>query len=116
MSHSATQKRSVSRKHDWVDERSRALHAAIAKKIRQEPALLAIACTNLKRWKKTCSDNVRPLLVEWETLIEDWPLEKLLNFLAERSERANQLRQSSPFAGILSPLERNRIFAEYEAL
>src|ERR1051326_4437439 len=114
MPNTATQNRSASRKHDWVDERS--LHAAIARKIRREPELLNIARVNLQRWKCNCNHHVRPALTEWKGLIEEWPLDKLLSFLAEKSEHANRLRQSSPFAGVLSPVERNQIFAEYEAI
>jgi len=39
MRSTATTRRSVSRQHDWVDERSRALDAAIAGKIRYSHAL-----------------------------------------------------------------------------
>src|SRR4051812_1922638 len=116
MSISATRKQSVLRRHDWVDERSRALHIAIADKIRREPGLLDLARENIERWERRCSDEVRPVYEEWKGLINNWHLEKLLSFLAEKSERGNRMRQSSPFSGILTPAERNRIFAEYEAL
>lgn len=116
MSNSATQKRSVLRRHGWVDERSRALHAIIAQKIQREPALLELARINLDRWKRECSDEAKVVFAEWEAMINEWPLERLLDFLIERSERANRMRQSSPFTGILTPSERNRVFAEYEAL
>jgi hypothetical protein len=116
MSNSVTLRRSVLRKHDWVDERSCALHDAIAHKIRREPALLDVARMNLERWQRTCSEDVKPVFADWEAMIRDWPLETLLNFLTEKSERADRMRQSSPFSGILTAAERNRIFAEYEAL
>jgi hypothetical protein len=108
--------RSVARRHDWVDERSRALHAAIADKIRNHPELLEIPKANIARWMKDASDAVQPALQTWKTMIESWPLEQLLEFLTQESERANELRQSSPFSGILTPAERNEIFAQYEAL
>lgn len=36
--------------------------------------------------------------------------------LTEDSPRARRLRQSSPFPGVLTPPERNAIFAHYESL
>ena len=112
----AAQKRSVSRKHDWVDERSRALHIIIAQKIRQEPTLLEMARFNLDRWEKGSSGEVKPIFAEWRAMIRDWSLQRLLDFLGEKSARANQMRQSSPFTGILTAAERNQVFAEYESL
>lgn len=116
MSFSKTEKRSVARQHDWIDERSRALHQAIAEKIRHHPQLLEVPQQNLDRWMKNASDGIKPIFAEWKNMIENWPLEKLLAFLVETSERASQFRQSSPFTGILTPRERDEIFARYEAL
>jgi len=116
MKQSATLKRSATRRHDWIDERSLALHAAIAEKIRRDPKLLEIARRNLGRWMENAGAAALPVLQSWKTKIETWPLEKLLGFITEESERANQLRQSSPFTGILTPQERNEIFARYETL
>jgi len=116
MKSSASTLRSVTRHHDWVDERSRALHAAIADKIRHHPELLEIPKANLARWMKDASEAVQPALQTWKTMIETWPLEQLLEFLTQEGERADELRQSSPFSGILTPTERNKIFARYEAL
>src|SRR5436190_12931000 len=107
MSNPVTQRRAVLRKHDWVDERSLALRTAIAQKIRRNPALLDVARANLERWKKTLSDEVKSVFAGWEAMIRDWPLEALLNFVTEKSEHADRMRQSSPFSGILTAAERN---------
>ena len=116
MSDSSIQRGAILRRHDWVDERSRVLHSLIAQKIRHEPQLLDIARTNLARWRTECGQDVEPVFAEWEALIRGSTLESLLAFLEEKGERANRMRQSSPFTGILTPAERNRILAEYEAL
>jgi len=116
MKQSATLKRSATRRHDWIDERSLALHAAIAEKIRRDPKLLEIARRIWAAGWRTRGPPPCRFLQSWKTKIETWPLEKLLGFITEESERANQLRQSSPFTGILTPQERNEIFAHYETL
>jgi len=71
---------------------------------------------NLERWTNTGGEASKPLFVEWKRIIQTWPLEKLLALLSEQSERANQLRQASPFTGILSQRERDDIFQRYETL
>jgi len=109
-------KRSSTRRHDWIDERSRGLHEAVAEKIRRNPELLHVPLENVERWSNTGNEATKPLFLEWKRIIQTWPLEKLLAFLSERSERANQLRQASPFTGILSRQERNEIFQRYETL
>src|SRR3954464_47619 len=116
MSSTTTTKRSVSRKHDWVDERRRALDAAIADKVRCNPALLDTAKANVFRWIDSADIRTAPLLHEWKGILEEWPIKKILDFLVQDSERANRLRQSSPFCGILTEEERLKIFEHYETL
>ena len=101
--------RSSTRRHDWVNERSRALHAAIAEKIRRDPALLEIPRQNLARWLQDASvDSSTPHCWSWQVMIEGKPLEELLAYLVEESELADQLRQSSPFTGILTQQQQTK--------
>lgn len=53
-------------------------------------------------------------LQEWELILAQGQL-VALGALIEESERGRRLRQSNPFAGVLTPQERTAIFAEYEA-
>lgn len=46
----------------------------------------------------------------WQELLA-LPAEELRAFLVERSERATAFRQVSPFAGVLTPQERWRLWA-----
>ena len=83
------------------------MHQLIAAKVRADPALLAKARENVRRWQ--ASDGSPKLaLLEWEQIL-DGPVNQLAQFLAERSERATRLRQSSPFAGVLTEAERRAI-------
>ena len=100
--------------HRLIDERSLAFARLIAAKLRKEPALLERARGNLERWLKDCSDRSRATLIEWQGML-DGPLDKLLSVLTGSDERAVRLRQSNPFAGVLTPDERFGILREFQA-
>jgi hypothetical protein len=97
--------------HSRLDERSLAMHRLIAAKVRANPALLDRARENVHRWQ---ADEGSPklALVEWEQILSG-SVNQVAEFLAERSERATRLRQSSPFAGILTEAERRAIYESY---
>jgi len=105
--------------HVYIDRRSRDFHALIAERIRNNPKLLVIAYTNIVRWRnrhKTQNPN-RPepyYLAAWEEIL-DKGLEYTLAFMCEDSEKATQLRQSSPFAGIIAQRERIEFFKTWNA-
>ena len=100
------------RSHQWIDERSLALHAAVAAKLEAQPELLDVARQNLDRWLST-----RPVaaLREWQAILDRAPLPEVIGLLRTRSEDAARLRQSSPFAGVLSQSERQSILDTYES-
>lgn len=99
------------RSHDWIDRRSRALHEAVAAKLEAEPHLVNIARANLRRWLTT---NRAAALREWQQILDSASLPDLLSLLRSSSEEAARLRQSSPFAGLLTPEERRTIMNRYE--
>ena len=105
--------RATRRDHGWIDERSRALHTKIAEKLRAQPSLLSVAVENLDRWERLRGRD--GAVGEWRSLL-DAPLPDLLRLLTEESENAARLRQSSPFAGILTEEERSAVFRHYETL
>jgi hypothetical protein len=100
--------------HRLLDVRSLAMHAVIARKIERDPALLEVARRNLARWNDRYEGNPPAWLTEWQALLkEPWPA--VASFITESSERATRLRQSSPFAGVLSNAERWRIHEAFRA-
>ena len=102
--------------HIRIDERSIALHRAVAERIRGNPKLMEEAVKNLQRYlQQFFSEGRKPVssLLEWQELLENQSLEQVLEFMVSDSERARRLRQSSPFAGILTPQERWRIYETY---
>src|SRR5437660_32443 len=100
--------------HDRLERRSLALHRAIGAKLRQQPELLAIARENLERWSALGSRS-QPYWDQWRNML-DLPLEELLKLIQEDSPRMTQLRQSAPFAGVLSPQERWHIYDTFESV
>ena len=94
------------RSHQEIDARSLELHRLIAAKVRRDPALLDRVRLTLQRWRDPGNPSrAEPYLSEWERLMAEG-LEQVLAAAVEESERAEALRQCSPFAGILSPTER----------
>ena len=94
------------------DERSLALHKEIAKKLRVDPNLWNIPTRNIAKWKRN-SGRLSPALREWEVLLSKNSKEQILSILESDSEESTRLRSSSPFAGVLSEGERERIFESY---
>ena len=84
------------------------MHRAIAEKIRRDPSLLEVAHENLRRWEGVIP-NAAPYLRRWKDLLA-LPLEELLGRMVDPGEEMTAMRQSSPFAGILTPKERWAIY------
>ena len=97
--------------HSRLDERSLALHQLVARKVLADPALLNQARENLRRWQ-ALDGSPSLALSEWADILSG-PVDQVAQFLAEPSERAIRLRQSSPFAGILMEAERQAIYESY---
>ena len=96
--------------HRLAEERSIAYHRAIGVRLRREPALLDQVRAHLEK-KLTEGGRSARYYQQWRELLER-PLDEILVSLVDESEGARALRQSSPFAGILPPDERWRIWRE----
>lgn len=95
--------------HKLALERSLAFHREIARRLLADPAVLDRARSRVKEWLSQTPD--RPYARAWnEVLTRD--AESVAAFLVDRSELAQELRQSSPFAGVLDPRERWTIWRE----
>ena len=110
------QQHSPGRSHEWIDQRSLALDRAIAQKLLRQPELLQCAKKTLQNWIKQRQPEVPPVMLEWQEILDSWPLEKILGFLKSSEQEPTRLRQSSPFCGILTQNERAEIFQKYESL
>ncbi len=99
--------------HARIDARSLAMHRAIASKLRTQPELLAIARDNLSRWMAGPGHS-RPYFEEWQRILAN-PLEDILSLIVEDSERMTAMRQCTPFAGVLTPRDRWKIYDTFAA-
>jgi hypothetical protein len=101
--------------HRILDARSLALHCLIARKISRNPRLLWVAQRNLDRWIRARGKNAQSAYLEWRRILaRPWP--EVAAVLTDLSENATRLRQSSPFAGILTEAERRRVYAAFRGL
>ena len=95
--------------HKLAAERSLALHRVIARRLVRDPAVLENARQRVKYWLAETPD--RPFAREWRRILAG-DAESVAAFLGDRSELAEELRQSSPFAGVLDARERWGIWRE----
>lgn len=99
--------------HRLAEERSIAYHTAIAERLLREPEILEPARRRVQAWL-TPEERAPFYARKWDEILAQ-DLSSIAAFLVERSELANELRQSTPFAGALSPQERWRIWRETRA-
>jgi hypothetical protein len=100
--------------HRLLEARSLAMHAVIARKIERDPTLLAIAHRNVERWCIRWKDAPPAWLGEWQEALKQ-PWQQIAALITEPSENGARVRQSSPFAGILTNEERWRIYEAFRA-
>lgn len=99
--------------HAVIDARSLAFGQAIADRLRQNPDLVNRARATIARWlTSSSSPQVESTLAEWSAILAG-PLSGVLAVLTDPGERATRLRQSNPFAGVLSQRERTAILLHY---
>lgn len=90
------------------------LHHAVAGKLALDPQrVVAKARRNLKRLRTVhAHGRVREDFDRWEALL-DGPLEALLDALVSKTPAAVDLRQNSPFAGVLTQSERAKLLRAF---
>lgn len=96
--------------HRLAEERSVAYHRAIAERLRHQPEVLEKARQRVQTWL-TSGAGAPFYARKWSEILAG-PISSIAAFLVERSELADELRQSSPFAGALQPQERWKIWRE----
>jgi hypothetical protein len=91
-------------RHSVAEDVSLALHRTVAERLLEEPALLAGARQRVADWLRGGS-VARPYAEAWRGVLAG-SAEEVARFLVDPGERARQLRQTSPFAGVLDPRTR----------
>jgi hypothetical protein len=101
-------------KHRLIEARSLAMHCLIARKIAADPGLLDIARRNLESWTARYGDSPPRALEEWRAILRrPWP--EIAALMTDPGETGARLRQSSPFAGVLTQPERRRVYEAFGA-
>lgn len=98
--------------HQFLDGLALAYHRAVAVRLREEPgAVVRAARENLARWLASGSfdSGTAAALREWLSILDASTTEELLALLTAETDEGQRLRQSSPFAGVLTEEERLKI-------
>lgn len=97
-------------------ERSLWIAYAVAGHIVNDPSnALLLARKNLEAMRQSSRGQARIWLDEWETLVNG-PLAELLSTLTSRSPKARELRQNSPFAGLITEGQRLQILEAWRSM
>jgi len=93
------------------------LHAAVAGRVVADPeTTLDRARRNLQRLRRTHeSGNSAKWLAAWQAILASGP-EAVLETLTSQAPLAIELRQNSPFAGVLSDDERRSVLSAFRNL
>lgn len=106
------------RTHLQIDELNLALGRAIAEKLRAQPELFdTVVRPRLRRWRQAVESGdaaSRHYLEQWEGLAAAG-IRACIMRVCEQSEEAIALRQASPFAGVLTSLERMAVIRSCRA-
>ena len=92
--------------------RSMALHIAISQEWRKrEREIIGIGRRNITRMRAQ-NPHASPLLEEWERILEG-TTEQILARMLDPGERGRELRQVTPFAGVLTPAKRTAVYRSF---
>lgn len=91
-------------RHAIVEDTSLALHAAVAERLRADPSLIGRARRRVEVWLRDGA-VARAYAEAWAELLTR-SVGEVASFLEDPGERARQLRQTSPFAGVLDARTR----------
>jgi transcriptional regulator with XRE-family HTH domain len=97
------------------ERRSLHLHRAVARRLEAEPEETLVQARKVLDLMRRRHPHAEPLLGEWDVLLNR-PLPDLLDLLVDQSPRARELRHVSPFAGVLSAVERTDAYLTFREL
>lgn len=92
--------------------RSLALHTAISQELRKQgDEVIGIARRNISRMR-SLNPHASTLLDEWEGILEGIT-DQIVARMLDPSEHGRELRQVTPFAGVLSPAKRAAVYRSF---
>jgi hypothetical protein len=99
--------------HQLIEKRSLALHRLVAQRILEQPELFDVVKTNIARWKSRLIPQESQYFNTWQNAVNSG-IDAALLIACEDSRKAADMRQSSPFASILSPEERKSFLRKWK--
>ena len=100
--------------HALIDQVNAAQDRQIAARLRRNRGVLRLARSNLRRWSQADGRRVRVAFREWHAVLHRLSTREIADFLCSDTPLARRLRQSSPFAGVLTSAERRSIRRRHE--
>jgi hypothetical protein len=97
--------------HRLAEERSLAYHRVIAARLSSDVRLLDAARARVRQWLE--GESPPSYARAWHEILRR-EHQAIAAFLVDPGERARELRQSSPFAGALTPQERWALWREVQ--
>jgi hypothetical protein len=96
------------RLHALAEERSLEIHRLVAEELRRDPARLERVRARVRGW--LADGSVHPVYAQrwWQILSR--PLEDVIAAMTDPGEDARALRQASPFAGLVDPRTRWKVW------
>jgi hypothetical protein len=91
--------------HRGAELRSLAYHRAVAQRL--DDRVVDDALHRVRRWRAEGKLDPR-YADQWEEILS-WPQPRIAKLISRDSQRARDLRQNSPFAGVLNERERRRV-------
>ena len=87
--------------HGSIDAENRQRDRRLAALIREQPAIIEHARRNLRQWTAHWGHS-NPAWEEWSLILRMLTAAQLADFLESGTPKAERLRQSSPFLGLLA--------------
>ena len=94
------------------ERRSLHLHRAIARRLERSPELVLARARDTLSLMRAKHPEAEHLFREWEVLLTR-PVPELLPALTDPSPRGRELRQVTPFAGVLTAEERTGVYRSF---
>ena len=94
------------------DRRSLALHRAIADHLTAHPIKTLHGARRNLAGMQARNPHADSLFSEWDEIL-DRPVEAIVAAMLDPGQRARDLRKVTPFAGVLKPHERTRVYREF---
>lgn len=96
------------------DRRSLALHESIAQRLLKNPDVVLRKARRTLDLMLKMHPHAAPLLTEWDRILRR-PVLEILEILLDPKPKGRELRQVTPFAGVLSVRERAQSYKRFAA-